>query len=71
MTLETRETRLEGEVEVDGAVFGGQVRPANARDDRISLELVAELVAAHHSLLASELAKKASTRHGAIQCKVA
>ena len=34
MTWETRETRLEGEVEVDGAVFGCQVRSANARDDR-------------------------------------
>ncbi|WP_210312680.1 hypothetical protein, partial [Allosediminivita pacifica] len=27
----------------------------------------AELAAAHHGLLASKLAKKASTRHGAIQ----
>ncbi|WPY97021.1 transposase (plasmid) [Limimaricola variabilis] len=34
--------------------------------DRVPLELLAELVAAHHSLLASNLAKKASTRHGAI-----
>ena len=35
----TLETRLEGEVEVDGAVFGGQVRPANARDDRVDRRL--------------------------------
>ncbi|MBU0876737.1 MAG: IS1595 family transposase [Alphaproteobacteria bacterium] len=41
MTLETRETRLEGEVEVDGAVFGGHVRPANARDDRVDRRLLA------------------------------
>lgn len=41
LTLETRETRLEGEVEVDGAVFGGHVRPANARDDRVDRRLLA------------------------------
>lgn len=35
MTAETRETRLEGEVEVDGAAFGGHVRPANLREQRI------------------------------------
>ncbi|WP_415144777.1 hypothetical protein, partial [Limimaricola cinnabarinus] len=35
--------------------------------DRVPLELLAELAAAHHGLLASKLAKKASTRHGAIQ----
>lgn len=35
MTAETREARLEGEVEVDGAAFGGHVRPANLREQRI------------------------------------
>lgn len=35
MTAETREVRLEGEVEVDGAAFGGHVRPANVRERRI------------------------------------
>lgn len=35
MTAETREARLEGEVEVDGAAFGGHVRPANLRVQRI------------------------------------
>lgn len=35
MALETRETRLNGEVEVDGAVFGGHVRPINLREQRI------------------------------------
>lgn len=35
MTAETREVRLEGEVEVDGAAFGGHVRPANMREQRI------------------------------------
>lgn len=35
MTAETREARLEGEVEVDGAAFGGHVRPANRRDRRV------------------------------------
>lgn len=35
ITAETREARLEGEVEVDGAAFGGHVRPANRRDRRV------------------------------------
>ncbi len=35
--------------------------------DGISLDIVAELAAAHHGLLASKLAKKVSTVHGAIQ----
>jgi transposase-like protein len=35
MTAETREARLDGEVEVDGAAFGGHVRPANLREQRI------------------------------------
>lgn len=35
MTAETREARLDGEVEVDGAAFGGYVRPANLREQRI------------------------------------
>lgn len=35
MTAETREVRLDGEVEVDGASFGGHVRPANMREARI------------------------------------
>ncbi|MGR3594615.1 MAG: hypothetical protein ACU0B9_19920 [Limimaricola soesokkakensis] len=38
-TLETQETRLEGEVEVDGAVFGGPAR--HARDDRVNRRLLA------------------------------
>ncbi|WP_417743176.1 hypothetical protein, partial [Salipiger sp.] len=37
--------------------------------DGVSLEIVAELGAAHHGLLASKLAKKASTIHGAIQLR--
>ena len=35
MTAETRQARLHGEVEVDGAAFGGHVRPANLREQRI------------------------------------
>ncbi|WP_207208087.1 hypothetical protein, partial [Salipiger sp. IMCC34102] len=35
--------------------------------DRVPLEIVTVNVAAHHGLLASDLAKKASTIHGAIQ----
>lgn len=35
MTAETREARLHGEIEVDGAAFGGHVRPTNLREQRI------------------------------------
>lgn len=35
MTAAAREARLDGEVEVDGAVFGGNLRPANLREQRI------------------------------------
>lgn len=35
--------------------------------DSIALEVVREIARAHHGLLASKLAKKASTKHGAIQ----
>jgi transposase-like protein len=40
MATETREARLHGQVEVDGAAFGGHVRPANAREDRIDRRLL-------------------------------
>ncbi len=40
MAAETREAHLEGEVEVDGAAFGGHVRPANAREDRVDRRLL-------------------------------
>jgi len=39
MAAETRDTRLAGHVEVDGAAFGGQVRPANVRADRVDRRL--------------------------------
>ena len=35
MLAETRSLRLDGEIEVDGAAFGGHVRPANLRKDRV------------------------------------
>lgn len=35
MTAEIRDMRLAGEVEVDGAAFGGHVRPANLREERV------------------------------------
>lgn len=35
MVAETRDLRLDGEIEVDGATFGGHVRPANLREDRV------------------------------------
>ena len=40
MAAETRDTRLSGHVEVDGAAFGGHVRPANAREDRVDRRLL-------------------------------
>ena len=40
MAKETAETRLQGEVEIDGAYFGGHVRPANMRTDRVDRRLL-------------------------------
>ena len=40
VAAETRDTSLSGEVEVDGAAFGGHVRPANQRKDRIDRRLL-------------------------------
>ncbi len=41
MAAETQEVRLAGHVEVDGAAFGGHVRPANVREDRVDRRLLA------------------------------
>ncbi|ATQ58108.1 IS1595 family transposase (plasmid) [Paracoccus yeei] len=40
MTAEIRDMRLTGEVEVDGAAFGGHVRPANLREERVDRRLL-------------------------------
>lgn len=40
MAAETRGVRLAGEVELDGAAFGGHVRPANRRDNRVDPRLL-------------------------------
>ncbi len=40
MAAETRNAMLSSEVEVDGAAFGGHVRPANAREDRVDRRLL-------------------------------
>ncbi len=40
MAHETAEARLAGEVEIDGAYFGGHVRPTNATKDRIDRRLL-------------------------------
>ena len=41
MAAETQDTQLHGHVEVDGAAFGGHVRPpANAREDRVDRRLL-------------------------------
>lgn len=39
LAAEVSEIQLEGEVEVDGAVFGGHVQPANLREERIDRRL--------------------------------
>ncbi len=41
IATETRDIRLEGEVEVDGAAFGAHVRPMNLRERRIDRRLLA------------------------------
>lgn len=40
MAVETADTKLSNTVEVDGAYFGGQVRPANAKEDRVDRRLL-------------------------------
>lgn len=39
LAAEVREVQLSGEVEVDGAAFGGHVRPANLREERVDRRL--------------------------------
>jgi transposase-like protein len=41
MSAETVDATLSGEVEVDGAAFGGHVRPANMREERLDRRLLA------------------------------
>jgi transposase-like protein len=41
MSAETVDVTLSGEVEVDGAAFGGHVRPANMREERLDRRLLA------------------------------
>jgi len=40
MAREPAEARLSGDVEIGGAYFGGQVRPANLRTDRVDRRLL-------------------------------
>ena len=40
MAVETRSINLDGEIEVDGAAFGGHVRPANLRSDRVDRRIL-------------------------------
>ena len=39
LAAEVRELQLGGEVEVDGAAFGGHIRPANLREERVDRRL--------------------------------
>lgn len=48
-----------------------RVAPLRDLCDRVTLELVCEIDCAHHGILASKLAKKASRKHGAIQITLA
>jgi transposase-like protein len=52
LAWETRGVTLEGTVEVDGAYFGGHVRPANARTDRVDRRLKAHRTEARRSVVA-------------------
>lgn len=47
-----------------------RVAPLRDLRDRVTLEIVCEIACAHHGLLASKLAKKASKKHGAIQASL-
>lgn len=49
---ESREIVLESTVEVDGAYFGGHVRPANARADRVDRRLLKHRRAERRSVIA-------------------
>ena len=40
MARETANARLKGDIEIDGACFGGHVRPTNAKKDRIDRRLL-------------------------------
>ena len=40
LATETRDAQLAGEIEVDGAAFGGHVRPANRRENRVDRRLL-------------------------------
>lgn len=48
-------------------IAAGGLAPLCDLRDRVTLELVCEIACSHHGLPASKLAKKASTKHGAIQ----
>ena len=39
LAAETAGETLDGEVEIDGAYFGGSVRPANRKEDRVDRRL--------------------------------
>ncbi len=40
MAAETADMKLANTVEIDGAYFGGHVRPANSREDRVDRRLL-------------------------------
>jgi hypothetical protein len=52
MMHETAEARLAGEVEIDGAYFGGHVRPTNARKDRVDRRLLENRSSNRHVVVA-------------------
>jgi transposase-like protein len=52
LAVETRDITLEAAVEIDGAYFGGHVRPANARADRVDRRLRAHRRAERRSVIA-------------------
>jgi hypothetical protein len=52
LSTESREIMLDGTVEIDGAYFGGHVRPANARADRVDRRLFKHRRAERRSVIA-------------------
>lgn len=52
LAVETRDITLEAAVEIDGAYFGGHVRPANARADRVDRRLRAHRRSERRSVIA-------------------
>lgn len=52
MSAEVANATLEGEVEIDGAYFGGHIRPANLKEDRVDRRLAKHQTGARRVVIA-------------------